>query len=132
MAVGLCHSLKTQGEIESEVRNGLVEFQREFIGKGPKEIRVHLVGSCLVVVLQEALTCAEKNLASAGGRELLKQVRGHMIFSGRSKLLGIVEKATGVGLVSVHHDVSTVTGEEMIIFSLDGEPAFRKRKGGEC
>lgn len=132
MAVGLCPSLKTQGEIESEVCEGLVGFNRDYIGRGPKDVRVHLVGSLLVVVLQGTLTSVEVRLASVGDRDLIKQVRGHMISSGRLRLSGIVEKATGVRLVSVHHDLSTLTGEEVFVFSLDGEPDFRKRKGGEC
>lgn len=132
MAVVLCPSLKTQGEIESEIGDGLVGLHRDYIGKGPKEIRVHLVSSLLIVVLQGTLTCVEKHLAAAGGRDLLKQTRRYMIYSGRSRLSDIVESATGIGLVSVHHDISTITGEEVIVLSLDGEPAFRNRRGGEC
>jgi hypothetical protein len=62
------------------------------------------------------------------GRALLKQVRAHMVASGRPRLEEVVEAATGVKLVSVHHDISTVTGEEVLVFSLAESPACRPRK----
>ena len=50
------------------------------------------------------------------------------IEAGRSRLESIVEKAVGVKLVSVHHDISTVTGEEILVFSLAEPPACRPKK----
>ena len=40
----------------------------------------------------------------------------------------IVEAAAGVSLVSVHHDISTITGEELFAFSLRQPPACRPKK----
>jgi uncharacterized protein YbcI len=62
------------------------------------------------------------------GRALLKQVRTHMVATGRSRLESIVEDAVGVKLVSVHHDISTVTGEEVLVFSLASSPVCRPKK----
>jgi uncharacterized protein YbcI len=139
--------MKSQGEIEAAVCDGVSRFQQEFVGRGPRDIRAHLLGGLLVVHLQGALTPAERQLiaprGSAGngsgdgngfdhdggnGRALLKQVRAHMVASGRPRLEEVVEAATGVKLVSVHHDISTVTGEEVLVFSLAESPACRPRK----
>lgn len=138
--------MKSQGEIEAAVCDGISRFQQEFIGRGPRDIHSHLVGSLLVVRLQGVLTPAERQLiaprpepAAAGngqtseidngnGRSLLKQVRSHMVATGRQRLADIVESAVGVKLVSVHHDISTVTGEELIVFSLAEAPACRPKK----
>ena len=65
---------------------------------------------------------------NGNGRSLLKQVRAHMVATGRGRLESIVEEAVGVKLVSVHHDISTVTGEELIVFSLAEPPACRPKK----
>ena len=65
---------------------------------------------------------------NGNGRSLLKQVRAHMVASGRPRLEQIVCQATGVGMVSVHHDISTITGEEVIVFSLAEPPACRVKK----
>ena len=35
---------------------------------------------------------------------------------------------TGVEVVSLHHDISTTTGEEVVLFTLSSEPAFREGK----
>jgi len=142
--------MRSQGEIEAAVCDGIARFHQEFIGRGPRDIHSHLLGSLLVVRLQGALTAAERQLMAArpggdgsegdepprpapandsgNGRSLLKQVRSHMIASGRPRLETIVESAVGVKLVSVHHDISTVTGEEVIVFSLADTPACRPKK----
>jgi uncharacterized protein YbcI len=59
---------------------------------------------------------------------LLKQMRFHMVSTGRLRLAEIVKNAVGVPLVSVHHDISTVTGEELFVFSLAEAPVFRPKK----
>lgn len=138
--------MRSQGEIEAAVCDGVSRFQQEYIGRGPRDIHAHLLGTLLVVRLQGVLTSAERQLvtpaaAAAGdgemnghghengnGRSLLKQVRAHMVVSGRPRLARVVEEATGVPLTSVHHDISTVTGEEVLVFSLAAPPACRPRK----
>lgn len=122
----------TRGEIKSEVSSGLSSFHRDYIGRGPKSIKAHLVGSHLLVVLQGSLTLVEVHLASLDSVDLLKRFRDRIYHVQKKTLSEIVTAATGVGVVSIHHDVSTLTGEEVIVFSLEKDPVFRKRKGGEC
>ncbi|MFM8734017.1 MAG: Na-translocating system protein MpsC family protein, partial [Pirellulales bacterium] len=71
---------------------------------------------------------AGNGTSSGNGRSLLKQVRAHMVANGRPRLRDIVEDATGVPLVSVHHDISTLTGEEVIVFSLTEPPVCRMKR----
>jgi uncharacterized protein YbcI len=155
--------MKSQGEIEAAVCDGISRFQQDFIGRGPRDIHSHLVGDLIVVRLQGVLTPAERQLiaprgepagaasAEAGhaavnangngngngnghvgdngnGRALLKQIRAHMVSAGRPRLAEIVETAVGVKLVSVHHDISTVTGEELLVFSLAESPTCRPKR----
>jgi uncharacterized protein YbcI len=56
--------MKSQGEIEAAVCDGISRFQQEFIGRGPRDIRAHLIGSLLVVRLQGVLTPAERQLVA--------------------------------------------------------------------
>lgn len=144
--------MKSQGEIEAAVCDGISRFQQDFIGRGPRDIHAHLIGSLLVVRLQGSLTPAERQLIAprheptnvngnnsnrpdltnghdgGNGRALLKQVRNHMVATGRPRLEAIVEDAVGVKLISVHHDISTVTGEEVLVFSLAAPPVCRSKK----
>src|SRR3954447_13239049 len=122
-------SMKTQGEIEAAVCEGISRFEQEYMGRGPKHVHAHLLGDLLVVRLQGVLTAAEqqlvKTLPPEKGRDLLKQVRTHLVETARPLLEAMVEEATGVRPVSLHHDISTVTGEEVILFALAEAPPLR-------
>src|SRR3954467_2521431 len=121
--------MKSQGEIEAAICEGVSRFEQEYMGRGPKDIHAHLVGDLLVVRLQGVLTAAEqqlvKTLPPEKGRDLLKQVRTQLIELARSPLEGLVEGATGVKVVSLHHDISTRTGEEVILVTLAESALFR-------
>jgi uncharacterized protein YbcI len=124
--------MKTRGEIEAAVSDGITRFEQEYMGRGPKSIRTHLIGDLLVVRLQGVLTAAEQNLvrsvAPEKGRNLLKQVRTELIETARPLLEAMVEEATGIKVVSLHHDISTATGEEVVLFTLAAEPEIREAK----
>ena len=124
--------MKTHGEIESAVSEGVSRFEQDYMGRGPKDIQAHLLGDFLVVRLQGVLTAAEqhlvKSLSAEKGRDLLKQVRTHLIETSRSIMEAMVEKVTGVKVVSMHHDISTITGEEVVLFTLARSPDFRDAK----
>jgi uncharacterized protein YbcI len=124
--------MKSQGEIEAAICEGLRRFEQEYMGRGPKDIRAHLIDDLLVVRLEGVLTAAEqhlvKSLPAEKGRDLLKQVRTHLIETARPLMEAMVQGVTGVQVVSLHHDISTVSGEEVILFTLAGSPAFREAK----
>jgi uncharacterized protein YbcI len=124
--------MKTRGEIEAAVSDGVARFEQEYMGRGPKHIRTHLLGDLLVVRLQGVLTSAEQQLVKVAapekGRNLLKQVRTELIETARPLLEAMVAEATGAKVVSLHHDISTFTGEEVVLFTLDEAPDVREAK----
>jgi uncharacterized protein YbcI len=124
--------MKTQGEIEAAICKGMSHFEQENMGRGPKDIRAHLIGDLLVVRLQGVLTAAEQHLVTTlpaeKGRDLLKQVRSQLIEVARPKLDAMVEDITGCNPLSMHHDISTLTGEEIVVFTLDEAPCYRDAK----
>ena len=124
--------MKTQGELEAAICEGVGRFEQDYMGRGPKDIHTHLLGDLLVVRLQGVLTAAEqqlvKSLPAEKGRELLKQVRAHLVETARPVLEAMVQEVTGVKVLSLHHDISTVTGEEVILFALAETPGFREAK----
>ena len=124
--------MKTQGEIESAISEGMSRFEQEFMGRGPKDVRVHLMDDMVVVRLKGVLTAAEQHLVKTlqpeKGRDLLKQVRTHLIETARPTMEAMVEGITGVKVVSLHHDISTSTGEEVVLFTLAESPMFRETK----
>ena len=124
--------MKTQGEIEAAICDGITRFEQEYMGRGPKDIRAHLLGDLLVVRLQGVLTAAEqhlvKSLPAEKGRDLLKQVRTHLLETARPLLEAMVHEITGLKTLSLHHDISTVTGEEVVLFTLAESPRVRDSK----
>ena len=130
LPVSLGPALKTRGENEAAICQGMSQFELEYMGRGPKGIRTHLIEDILVVRLQGVLTAAEQHLVAKlpaeKGRDLLKQVRSQLIEIARPKLEVLVEGITGIKPSSLHHDISTVSGEEIVVFTMPEAPEFRE------
>lgn len=124
--------MKTQGEIEAAICDGVTRFEQDYMGRGPKDIHTHLIGDFLIVRLHGVLTAAEqqlvKSLPPEKGRDLVKQVRTQLVETARSVLELLVQEVAGVNVLSLHHDISTLTGEEVVIFTLAESPLVRDTK----
>jgi uncharacterized protein YbcI len=124
--------MKTQGEIEAAVSDAISRFELEYMGRGPKDIHAHLIGDLLVVRLRSVLTAAEQHLVQSfsaeKGRDLLKQVRTQLIETAKPVMAAMVQEITGVKAISMHNDISTVTGEGIVVFTLAESPVFRESK----
>ena len=120
---------KTKGEIESEICEALIKFEREYMGRGPEEARSYIIDDLVIVRLRGVLTPAEKQLvkseAAGHGRNLIKQVRMELIEKARPLLEVLIKDITGQHIKSLHTDISTATGERIIVFSLVGTLAFQ-------
>jgi len=125
--------MKTKGQIEAEISEAVIKFEREYMGRGPKETRSYLLGDMIVVRLRGVLTPAEKQLADspdyAEGGRLVKQVRMQLLEKARTLLEAIIRDITGRSVVSLHTDISTRTGERVIIWTLDGAVDYRLGEG---
>ena len=124
--------MKTQGEIEAAISKGVTIFMQDFMGRGPKDICTHLFKDIVLVRLQGVLSAAEQHLVDIvpadKGRDLLKGVRTKLVEISRPRLEKMVEESSGMRCVSLHHDVSTVTGEEILLFTLAQIPDTRTAK----
>lgn len=107
---------KTKGQVEAEISQTLVKFELEYMGRGPSGVRTYLLWDMVVVRLKGILTPAERQLVKVEGVELIKQVRAKLLETGRSVLKQGVEEITGLSVVSIHSDLSTTTGERVILF----------------
>jgi len=118
----------TQAESEAAICEGIMRFQEEYMGWTSKQILTHFIKDLLVVRILGALTLAERQLGKASspekGRDLIKQVRTQLLELARPMLESLVHEVAGVKVVSMHHDISTVTGEEVIIFALAEPPCL--------
>jgi uncharacterized protein YbcI len=119
-------SNKTKGQLEAEISEAIIQFEKEYMGRGPKEARTFIFEDMVLIRLRGVLTPAEKQLAKVNngdtGRTLIKQVRRELIEKARQLLESIIKDILQLNVVSMHTDISTVTGEKIIVFSLDYTP----------
>lgn len=124
----MARTVRTKGQIEAEVCRAVTLFEKEHMGRGPLETRAYIVDNMIIVRLQGILTKAEYRLVKSDrhsrGRELIKQVRIELIETGRPLLEASIKAITRRKIRSLHTDISTVTGEKIILFTLDKPPEF--------
>ena len=64
--------MKTKGEIEAEISEKMVQFELDYMGRGPKDMRTHIMDDMVLVRLKGVLTQAERQLTkSPDGVELI-------------------------------------------------------------
>ena len=124
--------IKSKGQLEADISEALIKFEKEYMGRGPEQTKTYIIGDMIVIRLQRVLTPAEQQLAGASdettGRTLIKQVRTELLEKARPLLERIITDLTGKSVKSLHTDISTATGERVIIFTLDSPVPFNSEK----
>jgi len=111
---------KTKGQIEAQISEAIIRFEKEYMGRGPIETKAYIIKDMVLVRLKGVLTPAEEQLTkSAEGADLIKRTRMQLIEGARALLENMVSDITCCQIRSLHTDISTKTGERVIIFTLD-------------
>ena len=124
--------MKTKGEMEAEISRAMVQFEIDYMGRGPKETRTHIIEDVVLVRLKGVLTPAEQRLTkSPDGVELIKKMRATLIETAKPLIYQVVADITGAKIVSLHTDISTVLGERVMVFVLESdlEKKIDRKKG---
>ncbi|MCU0580980.1 MAG: DUF2294 domain-containing protein [Syntrophales bacterium] len=125
--------IRSRGQIEMEICEAISKFEKDYMGRGPLETRAYIIEDMIVVRLKNVLTPAEIRLAglndSKDGRELIKRIRFKLLEQGRPLLEAAMQDILGVKIISLHTDISTVTGERIIIFILEQAPDLKGKQG---
>jgi uncharacterized protein YbcI len=123
--------MKTKGEIEAEISQAIVQFEIDYMGRGPKESRAHVIEDMILVRLKGVLTPAEEQLTKTNdGSELVKKMRATLIEKARPLLDQVVGEITGAKIIDLHTDISTSSGERVFLFTLanDLEKALPRKR----
>ena len=111
---------KTKGQIEAQISEAIIKFEKEYMGRGPKETKTYIIEDMIFVRLKGVLTPAEEQLAKTSeGSDLIKKTRVQLLEGARVLLESIVFDVTGSQVKSLHTDISTKTGERVIVFTLE-------------
>lgn len=124
--------MKTKGEIEAQISQAIVQFELDYMGRGPKEAATYVVDDMVLVRLKGVLTPAEQQLTKTpDGGELVKKMRSTLIEKARFLLYEVVGDITGSKIVDLHTDISTSSGERIFVFILerDLEKTLLHKKG---
>jgi uncharacterized protein YbcI len=112
--------MKTKGEIEAEISRAIVQFEIDYMGRGPKESRTYIIEDMVIVRLRGVLTPAEEQLTKTiDGKELVKKMRATLIDKARFLLYQVVSDITGSKITDLHTDISLDSGERVFVFVLD-------------
>ncbi|MBC8186073.1 DUF2294 domain-containing protein [candidate division KSB1 bacterium] len=111
---------KTKGQLEAEISVALTQFEKDHLGRGPKEARTFIIQDMVLIRLKGVLTPAEEKLSQEDdGAQLIKQIRMRLVESSRQLLENIIYEKTGAKVISVHTDISTRSGERIFVLVLD-------------
>ena len=111
--------IKTKGQLEAMTSKALVAFEKEYMGRGPVDVKTSVLGDVLLIRLKGVLTLAEKHLAKdEEGIQLVKQVRTRLLEKSQDVLGELIKGITGCPIQSFHTDLSTRTGERFIVITL--------------
>jgi uncharacterized protein YbcI len=111
---------RTRGEIEDEFTKAIIKFEKDYLGRGPLDARTFLVNDMILVRLRGVLTPAESKLAEDHeGQKLVKQARRQLFETSRPILEKLVKEIVNANLLSFHSDISTRSGERVIVLTVD-------------
>lgn len=110
----------TMGQMEAQISAAIINFEKEYMGRGPKEIKTYIIKDMIFIRLKGVLTPAEEQLAKTDdGADLIKKIRVQLLESAKVLLNSIIREITGCTALSLHSDISTKTGERIIVFTLN-------------
>lgn len=111
---------RTKGQLEALISEAIIKFEKDYMGRGPMETKTYIIRDMVLIRLRGVLTPAEEQLSrNADGAKLIKQTRMQLLESAQPLLDNLIASLTGAALKSLHSDISTKTGERIILFVLD-------------
>jgi uncharacterized protein YbcI len=113
---------KSKGTLEADISKALTHWEKNYLGRGSVSVKSDILRDMVIVVLQGILTPAEYTLCREKERLLsVKENRNSLVESGLKDLKEIILTFTGEEVVSFHTDISTQTGERVMIFKLSSD-----------
>lgn len=109
----------SKGELENQLSRALTQWEKDYLGRGSVLVKSDIVRNMIIVLLKGILTPAEQALVKTrDGLLSVKKTRADLVESGREQLGEIIEEITGETVESFYTDISTQTGERIMIFML--------------
>ena len=121
----------TKGQLEAAVSRAITRFERDFRGRGPRQVRARLSGAELRVDLDGTMTAFERRVVNVldaeRGARVLAELNRHLVEAARPALETVVQELTGRSVVAVHYEMNTAADQEALVFLLDAPPTVREK-----
>ncbi len=110
----------SKGQLEDKISKKFIQFERDFLGRGPVNAKTDIIRDLILITLQGVLTRAEIELAKdLDGILMVKSMRSKLLENGKHHVSKIIFEVTGSNIVSMHTDISTKSGERVILIKVD-------------
>ncbi|GLV14470.1 hypothetical protein Heshes_21540 [Alicyclobacillus hesperidum] len=110
---------KLKGCMESELSNALTKWEKDYLGRGSVSVKTDILRDMIIVSLRGILSTAEYALCETrDGMLSIKRTRTSLVESGIDELKDLVRRITGEEVTSFFTDLSTRTGERIMVFRL--------------
>ena len=111
----------TKGRMEAKISEALSRFEIDFMGRGPRQIKTYILQDMIIVRMVGFLSQSERKLAeTTQGVEQIKKLRAMLFEAARGEIEAMITSIVKLDIVSIHSDVSTKSGEKIILFTLGG------------
>jgi uncharacterized protein YbcI len=103
-----------------ELSNAMVRLYKELFGRGPTKARANFAGpDTLVVVLENSMTVAERNLAALGEHGRLRDARLFFQYAAEHEFRTTVERILGRRTVAFVSGMDTREDVAVEVFTLE-------------
>ena len=111
----------TKGRMEAKISEALSRFEIDFMGRGPRQIKTYILQDMIIVRMMGFLSQSERKLAeTTQGVEQIKKLRAMLFEAARGEIEAMITSIVKLDIVSIHSDVSTKSGEKIMLFTLGG------------
>ena len=108
----------SKGSIESEISKAITHWEKDYLGRGSISVKTDILRDMIIVNLQGILTPAEYTVCETkDGMLTIKKNRSELVESGIDDLKEIILELTGEEVKSFHTDISSRTGERVMILN---------------
>ncbi|MFC6400359.1 DUF2294 domain-containing protein [Mammaliicoccus sciuri] len=109
----------TKGACESKISKAITQWEKEYLGRGSLSVKTDIIRDMIIVDLQGVLTPAEYSVCETQeGLLSIKRTRSKLVESDMDHLYQMIFDITQQDVKSFHTDLSSRTGERMMIFKM--------------
>ncbi|MCX8131827.1 MAG: DUF2294 domain-containing protein [Clostridia bacterium] len=109
----------TKGQVEARISDMVSKFEKEYMGRGPKDIKTRIIQNHILIIIDGFLNPSEQKLADNNhGIKLIKDMRTALFENGREPFEKLIRTVVDIEILSTHSDVSTKTGEKVIVLTV--------------